>query len=268
VVMTDLRDPTRAPLATLLHSPVLYRRWLERRYPHTHGVPSLPERYPDENAVLMTRDEVDRAARTVRECGLPEYAFAARNWDSLAAFGAVTARSQTGARILDIGGSDESGIASWLWLAGYVDVWCVQPSLRTAFRHADLRYVPGHPTSTPFAAATIDAITCLSTVEHGVDLERYFAEAARLLRPGGVLVTSTDYFPEPTDTRGARANGTDVKVFTRPEVEAALMLAARHGLRPSGPVPLDADEKPVHWDRAGLDYTFVVFTLIKDADVI
>jgi SAM-dependent methyltransferase len=262
-MITKLHDPTRRPLATLLRHPALYQRWLEHRYPSSIAHPELPGAFPPENGVLQRRAEVDRWLDVVRRCGLPEYIVPAKNWDSLAALGAVLARTDSAGRILDAGGIVESVISSWLWLYGFRDLWCINPVFPAPFRHGGIHYEPGDATGTRFDAETFDVITCLSVVEHGVDLDGYFREAARILKPGGALVTSTDYYPEPLDTRGKHAYGVPVKIFDRSEIEAALALAAQHGLHPSAPVPLDADEKPVHWDLTDLDYTFLVFTLVK-----
>lgn len=262
-MITKLHDPTRRPLATLLRRPSLYQRWLEHRYPSSTAHPTLPEAFPEENAVLLREAEVDHWVEVVRRCGLPEYVVPAKNWDSLAALGAVLARTDSSGCVLDAGGIVESVISAWLWLYGFRDLWCINPVFPAPFRHGGIRYEPGDATDTRFAPETFDVITCLSVVEHGVDLDGYFREAARILKPGGALVTSTDYYPEPIDTRGKRAYGVPVKIFDRDEIEHALALAARHDLRPSAPVPLDAVQKPVHWELTDLDYTFIVFTLVK-----
>jgi hypothetical protein len=263
MITEKLHDPTRAPLATLLRSPALYQRWLEHRFPNTSAHPTLPETFPEENAVLLGQAEVDRWAAVVRRCGLPEYIVPAKNWDSLAALGAVLRRTGTAGRVLDCGGIMESVISSWLWLYGFRDLWCINPVFPAPFRHGGIHYEPGDATDTRFDAATFDVVTCLSVVEHGVDLDGYFREAARILKPGGALVTSTDYYPDPVDTDGKFAYGVPVKIFNRAEIEHALEIAAIHGLRPSAPVQLDAVEKPVHWELTDLDYTFLVFTLVK-----
>jgi SAM-dependent methyltransferase len=263
MITTRLQDPTRGPLATLLRNPALYQRWLERRFPSSTAHPTLPTEFPDENAVLLGQAEVDRSVEVVRHCGLPEYIVAAKNWDSLAALGAVLARTDSSGRVLDAGGIMESVISSWLWLYGFRDLWCINPVFPAPFRHGGIHYEPGDATDTRFDSGTFDLITCLSVVEHGVDLDGYFREASRILKPGGALVTSTDYYPDPIDTDGKHAYGVPVKIFNREEIEHALDIAARNGLRPSGPIPLDAVEKPVHWELTDLDYTFLVFTLVK-----
>ena len=91
-----------------------------------------------------------------------------------------------------------------------------------------IHYEPGDATDTRFDTESFDAITCLSVVEHGVDLDGYFREAARILKPGGALVTSTDYFPDPVDTAGKHAYGVPVKIFDRDEIVACAR--ARRGL--------------------------------------
>ena len=94
-------------------------------------------------------------------------------------------------------------------------------------------------------------------------LESYFREMYRLLKPGGVLITSTDYFPTPIDTKGMLAHGAPVQIFSKPEVQAAISLAQGIGLMPIGELDLECTETPIRWDAYGLEYTFVIFTLQK-----
>jgi hypothetical protein len=103
-------------------------------------------------------------------------------------------------------------------------------------------------------------------VEHGVDLSGYFKEAARLLRPGGILVTSTDFSRKPLDTRGMTAYGVPVHVFTPDEITAAIELARSLGLEPTGEVDLDRPhDQTVTWRQFGLRYTYLVLTLRRVA---
>jgi len=123
--------------------------------------------------------------------------------------------------------------------------------------------VPGDLTNTSFPAESFDAITCLSVIEHGVPLEAYFREMHRLLKPGGLLITSTDYYPTAIDTHGAVAHGSPIKVFSMPEIQSALALAKDIGLKPTGDLDLECKEKPIRWEPYGLEYSFVIFTLQK-----
>lgn len=124
----------------------------------------------------------------------------------------------------------------------------------------------GDATRSGWPARSVHAITCLSVVEHGVDLDALFAEAARLLEPGGVLAISTDYWPAPVDTAGRIAYGVPIRVFDAGDLAGWFTRAASHGLVPVGDVPptlfttLPA-ERAVTWRRFGLSYTFAFVTL-------
>jgi 2-polyprenyl-3-methyl-5-hydroxy-6-metoxy-1,4-benzoquinol methylase len=83
----------------------------------------------------------------------------------------------------------------------------------------------GDITHTEYDAATFDAITCLSVIEHGVDLDAYFREMSRILKPGGILITSTDYWQAPIDTKGQEMYGVPIHVFTQQEIRHAIELA-------------------------------------------
>jgi len=61
--------------------------------------------------------------------------------------------------------------------------------------------------STAYDDGVFDLVICASTVEHGVDIPRFLAEARRLTRLGGRLYISTDVVPETTDTTSIEAFG-------------------------------------------------------------
>jgi 2-polyprenyl-3-methyl-5-hydroxy-6-metoxy-1,4-benzoquinol methylase len=112
-------------------------------------------------------------------------------------------------------------------------------------------------TATSFPDARFDAITCLSVIEHGVPVEAFLAEAARLLKPAGVLFISTDYDQEPPDTTGKTAYGQPVHIFSPDETREIVKQADDVGLRLVGELKLAHVERPVHWQRLGIDYTFI-----------
>jgi len=102
-------------------------------------------------------------------------------------------------------------------------------------------------------------------IEHGVPMPEFFAEAARLLRPGGVLVISTDYAAEPPDTTGHLAYGAPVHVFAPAEIEALIKLADDAGFDLDGSFVPDHRQRPVHWKRLDLRFTFVRLTFTRRA---
>ncbi|MBK7072047.1 MAG: class I SAM-dependent methyltransferase [Myxococcales bacterium] len=219
-------------------------------------------------AVLGSIDEWRAARAEARALGLPRHPDPPKTWDTLAAIDAVVARVPLTGRVLDAGGELYSTLLPSLARYGYRDLHAINLAFDRPRRRGPIVYQPGDATRTTWADGAFDAITCLSVIEHGVDVERFLAEAARLLRPGGVLVISTDYWPAPVETHGRTAYGTPIKIFDRDDLGALLAAAARHQLTPPATVD-DAlaaapAERAVTWQRHDLRYTFAVLTLIRN----
>ena len=142
------------------------------------------------------------------------------------------------------------------WLAQYGYRHLI--GINIAFQHptdvGPIRYEYGDLTHTRFTAGRFDVITCLSVIEHGVDPRAYFREMGRLLRPGGLLITSTDYFEPQVDAHGKHAFGVPIRIFSEREIRQAFGLAAPYGLQPTGPIDLRCQERAVRWEehRLGL----------------
>jgi SAM-dependent methyltransferase len=94
--------------------------------------------------------------------------------------------------------------------------------------------VAGEVTALPFADRSFDAVVAAEVIEHIPEQNRALGEAARVLRPGGLLVVTVPYRETLTYVNcpecGARfeVNG-HVHRFEGPELEQALRAA---GLRP------------------------------------
>jgi hypothetical protein len=96
-----------------------------------------------------------------------------------------------------------------------------------------------------------------------VDVAAFLVEASRLLRPGGALFLSFDYWQDPIDTRGQSAYGVPIRVFARDDVETMVGLARSVGLEPDGPCNFACENRVVHWRRFDLRYTFANLLLRK-----
>lgn len=239
----------------------MYRLSLKMKY----GASTLSQ--PPEpnlaNGTLKSRAEWEAAFAHGKQFHVPLHRGPEKNWDHLAAVSTILANTKPDARILDAGAEIYSNVLPALFLYGYHDLHGINLSFTAPTRRGPIRYIPGDLTHTPYEGSSFDAITCMSVIEHGVPLAGYFREMFRLLKPGGLLITSTDYYPTPIDTRGQVAHGMPIKIFSKPEIEAAIELARSEGFEQAGPIDLECDEKPIHWEQFGLDYTFVLFTLRK-----
>jgi hypothetical protein len=90
---------------------------------------------------------------------------------------------------------------------------------------------------------------------------------ARILKPGGILITSTDYFDTKIDSKAQIAYGMPIHIFTREEITETLETARLFGLTPTGPLDLNIGEKVVHWKKYDLCFTFVIFSLLKTSSI-
>jgi SAM-dependent methyltransferase len=215
------------------------------------------------NGTLKSKAEWEAAHANAMKLHVPLHRGPEKDWDHLAAVTTILGNTDRSARVLDAGAEIYSNVLPALFLYGYRELYGINLSFTAATRRGLIRYIPGDLTHTPFSDGFFDAITCLSVIEHGVPLLAYFREMYRLLKPGGLLITSTDYYPTPIDTGGQSAHATPIKIFTRAEIQAALDLARSIGFATTGPIDLDCEEKPIRWDPFGLEYTFVLFTLRK-----
>jgi SAM-dependent methyltransferase len=214
-------------------------------------------------AVLESADEVAKSLAQVRRLGLPPMADLPKNWDSLAALDLILRTTDPSARVFDAGGEWYSMILPWLFLYGYRHLTVGNLVFEGTIHRGSIVYEHSDLTRTKFTDGSLDVVTCLSVIEHGVDLEAYFREMSRILRSGGLLVTSTDYLETPVDTRGQVAYGVPIHVFSKEEIERALTLAARHGFALVSDLALHSKARVVRWEPFGLRYTFVVFALRK-----
>jgi SAM-dependent methyltransferase len=217
------------------------------------------------NKVLQSRAEWEEAVRKGKELRLPLHRAAEKNWDHLAAVEAIAGNFPKSAFVLDAGAEFYSNVLPALFVYGFEHLYGMNLSFPRPAWRGPIQYLPGDITGTGFPDAFFHAITCMSVIEHGVPLRPYFEEMFRLLKPGGLLITSTDYYPDPIDTGGQVAHGAPVKIFSKREAEEMLAVAQECGFEPTGPIDLSCSERPVQWKQYRLELTFLIFTLRKPA---
>ena len=208
------------------------------------------------NAALRDASDIERAARELAAAGLPPHPDRPKCWDGFLATLHATTTTPRDMPVLDAGAERYSTFLPGLRRLGFSDL----TGINTAFTAEEvvdrIRYRPGDVTGSDLADASFGFIACLSVVEHGVDMPAFLREQARLLRPGGHLFVSCDYWETPIDTAGLHAYGVPVRILTRVDLDAAIAVAEAAGLRLVGPSNLGCAEKVVCWERFGLRYTF------------
>ena len=94
-----------------------------------------------------------------------------------------------------------------------------------------VEYVVGDLMDTKLPAEHFQSITCLSVIEHQVDFARFCKEGARLLKPGGKLFVTFDYW-EPKVATDLVLYGLAWQPLDRAAAEQLLAAAAAEGLHP------------------------------------
>lgn len=215
------------------------------------------------NSTLKSRTQVEVAMEEVKRCGLPPHVDRPKNWDALSALSLILARTRPDARVLEVGAALPSVMLSWLYQFGYRQLHGIDLVFDERVRRGPIAYEHGDLTATRFRDASFDVICSMSVIEHSVPAVAYFREMSRLLSPGGLLVTSTDYWKDPVDTRGQAAFGAPIKVFTASEIGNWFDTALQFGLDCTGPVDLECGERAVTWSLYNLSYTFLCFAMTK-----
>ena len=247
--------------SSILQFEPIYRLTLKLKYGSSRLSNSSNHALP--NGALQRRSEWEEATRRGKELGLPLHRSDEKNWDHLAAAQAIAGTFPKSAAVFDAGAEFYSNVLPALFLYGFEHLYGMNLSFTDQARRGPIRYLHGDITSTGFPDSFFDAITCMSVIEHGVPLQPYFREMFRLLKPGGILITSTDYYPDPIDTGDQLAHGSPIKIFSRHDAERMISMAMECGFELTGHVNLDCADRPVRWDLYNLEYSFLIFTLRK-----
>jgi hypothetical protein len=215
------------------------------------------------SAVLKTKSEFLQSVDITDFLGLPKHNDLPKNWDSLAALSQIvnnTAISNSSA-ILDAGGEYYSVILHQLASYGYTNLHCVNLAFKSSHQINNISYQQGDITKTTFNDNVFSAITCLSVVEHIVGVEEFFKEMRRILKHGGILFISTDYWKDEIDTHDKKSYSSPLKIFDNHGIMYLINVAKEFNLELIKPINLSCKNKVVSCD--GFQYTFLYLTFRK-----
>lgn len=121
--------------------------------------------------------------------------------------------------------------------------------------------------NTSFEDNSFDTIFCASVIEHQVDIKRFSKECSRLLRSGGTLFLSFDYYNPKPDTSKTKLYSLDWNILDEKDVLslihemelAGLTVGSEIDWTLSHPVITDTYCSPAK----DVSYTFGLFAFIK-----
>lgn len=243
------------------------------------------------NSVLKTSSEVDEAINRLRSLDLFPHHDRVKSWDTHKMIDIINGADRN-SFILDVGCND-SPILPMLQRLGFNNLYgcdlflnrIENPSIMKVVHSFYKRnYKPilemyenkifaisiQDLEKTNFQSNMFDYITSLSVIEHGVNIQNYFKEMNRILKKGGVLLTSSDYWPDKLvnkiidkDIRKMSPNN----VFSKEEIEKKVIdVAEKNGFTLTEPIDFTHEDKVVRWRASTMEreYTFIFFALRKN----
>jgi SAM-dependent methyltransferase len=240
-----------------------------------------------EFAVVLEQGQIAAATRELQRQGLvdpapavgagermvrrllrrPDPALVAKTWDVQRSLDAFVARLEPDDAILDIG-CFACDMLPALKRLGYHNLFGIDlnPAVLQMPDADVIDYTVGDLLSTPWPDSHFAGISAISVIEHGVPDDELCREVSRLLRPGGVFVFTTDYWPQKIVTT-ERMFDRDWRIFDATEIEALIAVARSHNLHPAsepGNTIRETSSPAIHF--AGKDYTFLYGALIRGED--
>lgn len=220
--------------------------------------------------VLKNWAEVGVAYLDLSRAGMPVHGSPQKNWD-FQIISEIVRRGPIPSRAVDLGCSglftvkllQALGCGSVEGLDLTVTPGERLRAIKARWRGRPFRLRRCDITRTPFDAASVDLITCVSVIEHGVPLGPFLDECARLLRPGAHAVVTTDYWHDAIAGADDVAYGMPWKPYDRESLEALVEDAAKRDLHLADPGTRDFEcqEPTVYW--AGKNFTFAAVVLRK-----
>jgi ubiquinone/menaquinone biosynthesis C-methylase UbiE len=137
-------------------------------------------------------------------------------------------------------------------------------------KYPQLIHTKGTLEHIPHEDQKFGVIGCISVIEHLGSEKRVFDEFFRILKPGGIILITTDYWPNSIMTEDRYPYGMDMpklKIYSHESIRRVFENASKSGfifmdkmsdietyLKNNHP-----KRKLIHWERMEISYTFLFF---------
>ena len=209
---------------------------------------------------LKSRSEVEACTKFLHENGYASHALTCKDWD----IAQIIPQINDG-NFLDMGSS-----------GSYILKNVLLKNIRGEKYGIDLRapdlplpnvkYLVGDLLSVPIDDGFFDYIACLSVIEHEVDLDKFAKEASRLLRSGGKIFVTFDYWDPQVKPRRTLYS-LKWQPLDKKHVKHLVKVCAKSGLKLVEKINWDTEDtvinKAYYSPEPKIQYTFGLITLVK-----
>lgn len=215
------------------------------------------------NEFLKTRDQINSATDWLKENGFMCHPISCKDWE----LQKVTEAIGDGV-LIDLGANGSFVLHNAIKKGIKGRKVGIDLAEVTGDNKADgAEYFKGDLMNTPFEDESFDTVVSLSTIEHEVDLDKFAKECSRLLRKGGKLIVSFDYWPDRIITDGLALYGLKWNILDVGDAMDLTGACAFEGLIISGVVKWATQDAVINPSYCspfpGISYTFGIFEFIK-----
>lgn len=209
---------------------------------------------------LKFESEIDRCTDYLKQTGYASHSLPCKNWEIAHIISVLS-----DGNLLDMGSTDSFILKNALVKGVKGEKYGVDLRAPNASSGA-IKYITGDLHSVPMPDSHFKNITCLSVIEHGVELERFAKEASRLLSPGGRLYISFDYWV-PKINPNTTLYGLKWEPLDNGDVMRLVSYCEKYKLRLDGNIDWSLGEKVIrpgyYSPRTGISYTFGMLVFKK-----
>lgn len=215
------------------------------------------------NEFLKSRQDVDIATQYLQDNGLVESGLSCKNWE----VAQVIPYMKEG-NWIDLGSNGSVVIENLIakQVKGIkVGIDLAYTENKTLPNGVDL--IKGDLINAPFPDSYFDFITCLSVIEHSVNVESLAKECNRLLSNGGQVFLSADYWNPKPDTSKMRLYSLDWNVLDKNDILNLVRAFKDNRLHITSDIDWVLHDAVINDQfcspAAGVSYTFGIFHFIK-----
>lgn len=214
------------------------------------------------NEFLKTRAQITAATDWLKKAGYVTHPISAKDWElanaTVCLFGDILDMGADGSRVLHnavINGSAGRKVG-------------IDLAEATGDNKAEgAEYYVGDIMNTPFGDSSFNTLTCLSVLEHQVDAMKLAKECGRLLRPGGKLIISFDFWEPKPNTEKMKLYALDWNILDKQDVLNLVLAMDRNGLSITTEIDWTTKDAVINEffcsPVKGVEYSFGILEFVK-----